>query len=235
MLRAPGSSWIDVDAFEQRAADALKSSDTDLYERALTLYEGDLLIEDPYEDWTAARREHLRALRHDLLVTLARLYEVQGKHQLAIGRLQEIVALDQSNEEAHRQLMRLYALTGNSQQAIHQYQKCCEDLRRELDARPEQATVKLHQQILSGGIQPLDKTEGVPELNKTIDSIAILPLVNASADPGLEYLSDGITESIINSLSQLPALRVMAWGTVARYKGRDIVRVRSDAICASAQ
>jgi len=37
----------------------------------------------------------------------------------------------------------------------------------------------------------------------------------------MEYLSDGLTENIINNLSQLPALRVMAWGTVARFKGRE--------------
>jgi serine/threonine protein kinase/tetratricopeptide (TPR) repeat protein len=56
---------------------------------------------------------------------------------------------------------------------------------------------------------------------KTIDSIAILPLTNTSGDPNTEYLSDGITESIINSLSRLPRLRVMARSTVFRYKGRD--------------
>jgi serine/threonine protein kinase len=57
---------------------------------------------------------------------------------------------------------------------------------------------------------------------KAINSVAILPLVNDSADPNAEYLSDGITESIINNLSQLPRLRVMARSTVFRYKGRDI-------------
>jgi len=55
-----------------------------------------------------------------------------------------------------------------------------------------------------------------------IDSVAILPLINASHDPAAEYLSDGITESIINSLSRLSGLRVMARATVFRYKGRDI-------------
>ncbi|MCI0391114.1 MAG: protein kinase, partial [Acidobacteria bacterium] len=55
-----------------------------------------------------------------------------------------------------------------------------------------------------------------------IDSVAILPLTNASDDPAAEYLSDGITESIINSLSRLPGLRVMARATVFRYKGRDV-------------
>ena len=54
-----------------------------------------------------------------------------------------------------------------------------------------------------------------------VESIAVLPLVNATADPNSEYLSDGITESIINSLSQLPKLRVMACTTVFRYKGKE--------------
>lgn len=57
---------------------------------------------------------------------------------------------------------------------------------------------------------------------KAINSIAILPLVNACADANMEYLSDGITEVLINSLSRLPKLRVMARSTTFRYKGRDI-------------
>jgi serine/threonine-protein kinase len=55
---------------------------------------------------------------------------------------------------------------------------------------------------------------------RKIDSVAVLPLENASQDPEMEYLSDGITEAMINTLSQLPKLRVMARSTVFRYKGR---------------
>ncbi len=55
-----------------------------------------------------------------------------------------------------------------------------------------------------------------------IDSLAVLPFVNAGADPNAEYLSDGITENLINSLSQLPKLRVVPRSTVFRYKGRQI-------------
>jgi serine/threonine protein kinase/TolB-like protein/Tfp pilus assembly protein PilF len=63
-----------------------------------------------------------------------------------------------------------------------------------------------------------------------IDSLAVLPLTNVGSDPGTEYLSDGITESIINTLSQLPQLRVMARATVFRYKGKevDVQEVRRD-------
>ena len=56
---------------------------------------------------------------------------------------------------------------------------------------------------------------------KAIDSIAVLPFVNASREPDAEYLSDGITESIINSLAQIAQLRVMPRSTVFRYKGQD--------------
>jgi eukaryotic-like serine/threonine-protein kinase len=58
--------------------------------------------------------------------------------------------------------------------------------------------------------------------SKEISSIAVLPFVNTGNDPNTEYLSDGITESLINSLSQLPNLSVMARSSVFRYKGRDI-------------
>jgi serine/threonine-protein kinase len=54
------------------------------------------------------------------------------------------------------------------------------------------------------------------------DSLAVLPLVNLSQNVDVEYLSDGITEGIINSLSQLPQLRVMARSTVFNYKGKQI-------------
>ena len=54
-----------------------------------------------------------------------------------------------------------------------------------------------------------------------VDSIAVLPFVNATADANNEYLSDGLTESLISSLSQLPNLKVMARSTVFRYKGKE--------------
>ncbi len=54
-----------------------------------------------------------------------------------------------------------------------------------------------------------------------ISSIAVLPFVNASGNADMEYLSDGMTESLINSLSQLQGLSVKARTTVFRYKGKD--------------
>jgi len=56
----------------------------------------------------------------------------------------------------------------------------------------------------------------------SINSVAILPFVNDSKDPNAEYLSDGLTESIINSLSQLPNLKVMSRNAAFRFKGSNI-------------
>jgi TolB-like protein len=57
---------------------------------------------------------------------------------------------------------------------------------------------------------------------RPITSVAILPFVNDSKDPTAEYLSDGLTESIINSLSQLPNLKVMSRNAAFRFKGSNL-------------
>jgi len=60
---------------------------------------------------------------------------------------------------------------------------------------------------------------GPQRVSKIIDSLAVLPFENTSGDPEHEYLSDGITGSLINILASVPKLRVMAQSTVSRYKG----------------
>jgi len=65
------------------------------------------------------------------------------------------------------------------------------------------------------GLRPL-------RVSKIIDSLAVLPFDNASGDSEHEYLSDGITGSLINILAKIPKLRVMAQSTVSRYKGKEI-------------
>jgi eukaryotic-like serine/threonine-protein kinase len=62
----------------------------------------------------------------------------------------------------------------------------------------------------------------VPPGYQRIDSLAVLPFANVTADPNSEYLSEGITENLINSLSQLPDLAVRSRSAVFRYKGKDV-------------
>jgi serine/threonine protein kinase/tetratricopeptide (TPR) repeat protein len=56
----------------------------------------------------------------------------------------------------------------------------------------------------------------------SIDSLAVLPFVNASDDPNAEYLSEGITQGLINTMSQLPNLRVVSLMSAYRYKGKTV-------------
>jgi TolB-like protein/Tfp pilus assembly protein PilF len=58
--------------------------------------------------------------------------------------------------------------------------------------------------------------------SEPIDSVAVLPFVNVENDPNKEYLSEGISESIISSLSRLPELKVMSFNSVLRYKGQQV-------------
>src|SRR5205823_14731600 len=60
-------------------------------------------------------------------------------------------------------------------------------------------------------------TSGLPE-----KSIAVLPFENQNRDPDTDYLCDGIPESIINSLSELPKLKVMSRNSVFHYKGKEM-------------
>ena len=69
--------------------------------------------------------------------------------------------------------------------------------------------------------KPPELVLGSLEAKKAINSLAVLPFENRGGDASTEYLSDGVTESIINTLSRLPEIRVIARNTVFRYKGKD--------------
>ena len=56
----------------------------------------------------------------------------------------------------------------------------------------------------------------------TMDSVAVLPFVNATGDPNSEYLSEGITQDLVSTLSQLPNLKVVSLASAYRYKGKAI-------------
>jgi serine/threonine protein kinase/tetratricopeptide (TPR) repeat protein len=97
------------------------------------------------------------------------------------------------------------------------------DLRADLQRLKRDAD--LARVVATGGRVPVPET-GRWQRRKlitkaAIDSIAVLPLTNSGGDLDTEYLSDGISESVINNLTQLRGLRVMARSTVFRYRGRD--------------
>jgi DNA-binding SARP family transcriptional activator len=105
-----GLLWADVEAFEEAAATARRSREPAAYRAAVELYASDLLPEDRYEEWAQERRQALRKTLLVLLVELGSLHEERGEYEAAIAALRRVVAEEQTAEEAHVGLMRLYAL-----------------------------------------------------------------------------------------------------------------------------
>jgi DNA-binding SARP family transcriptional activator len=149
-----GQLWVDVEAFEEAAYTARSSKDPAAYRAAIELYSGELLPEDRYEEWAESRRQELRRTFLSLLVELAGLYEERGEDAVpAIQALQRVLAEEPTNEEAHAGLMRLYASSGRSGEALRQYVRLSEALSSGLGMEPSTSTRALREEIAAGKVQ----------------------------------------------------------------------------------
>ncbi|CAN5759457.1 BTAD domain-containing putative transcriptional regulator [soil metagenome] len=166
---------VDVDAFEQAARLASGSTDQQRFANAIARYPGDLLPDDAYEDWALTRREGLRSIFLSLLSEAADLAEASKDYPTAMARAERSVATEPTDEEAHKRLMHLYALSGRRGDALRQYRLLETSLRRDLDLLPEQATRRLYTDILAYRFPP-DAAD--PEEDETDDAIRARPLPN---------------------------------------------------------
>ena len=94
-------------------------------------------------------------------------------------------------------------------------------LARCLERRPDRRfeSAALLSSALRGLLSGTSSKATAPGVKRRGKSLAVLPFLNSEGDAAIEYLTDGITESIINSLSQLPGLRVVPRSLAFRYKG----------------
>ncbi len=146
--------WTDVGTFEQHlktgqyfeAHNQVGAAVSD-YEIAMSLYRGDFLTEDPYEQWTILPRERLRINYMDMLDRLAGIYFTEGRYAACIVLCQCILERDNCREDAHRRLMQCYVQQGQPHLALRQYQVCEQALRAELEVEPEPATAQLAERI----------------------------------------------------------------------------------------
>jgi DNA-binding SARP family transcriptional activator len=144
---------LDIDEFRSCARAArFAQNRLDLYEEAIALYKGDLLVEDRYAEWTEGPRRELRDLHNDLLIELSQLYAAEGKLELAADRLERLLQADPLNEDANWLMMRLYAEAGSRQKAHRQYEAFRTALRREIGAAPSEETETLIRDILAGKV-----------------------------------------------------------------------------------
>jgi DNA-binding SARP family transcriptional activator len=119
------------------------------YGIAESLYQGDYLEEDLYEDWPAAERERLQRTYCDLTDRLSEYYVHQGEYSAAMALCHKVLSRDNCHEPAHRRLMRCYLAQGQRHLAVRQYQTCVEVLHEELDLGPSEETEALHQRMIT--------------------------------------------------------------------------------------
>ncbi len=126
----------DVERFERTAGLALRSKDGAACAEAASGYTGDLLPESLYEEWTQARRAHLRSLQAKLL----RLSEQWDR----------LVALEPSDEAAYQELMRAELAAGQRHAAIRWYGRLRTSLQRELGLPPSPESRALYDKCVAG-------------------------------------------------------------------------------------
>jgi len=147
--------WIDVVAFQQALAPSRGASDIGQLKAAVTLYRGDLLAgftvpgASLFDEWVAGQRERLRQLAMFALHALAARYVARRTYLAGIETLNQLLTLDPWREEAHRQLMELYAHSGQRSAALAQYAICRQVLADELGVAPADETQALYQAILA--------------------------------------------------------------------------------------
>ncbi len=104
------------------------------------------------DEWVLRERERLQRRQVDALERLVHASVRRGAWLDAIRDVQAIVELDGLYEDAHRQLMRLYLLTGQRAQALRQYDRCRALLRHDLSIVPTRATQELYRSIAADSI-----------------------------------------------------------------------------------
>lgn len=157
---------IDVEEFEAAALDEDGSPSAERLRAAIKLYGGELLPEDRFERWAAVRRESLRDQNIALLLELARVLEEAGDPAGAVAELQRALGHEPLHERAHRELMRIYAVTGRRQRALAQFHLVRESLRQEFEDEPEEQTRLLYQEILTRRLGAEDALERAPAASR---------------------------------------------------------------------
>ena len=154
---APGLSLrVDADEFETALAGlpVEPAGRRTALRAALALYRGDLLATEIDADWVAGRREALRHAWRRAALDLIELDLAARTPVPAIELAERLLAADETDEAAHRTLMRALLAAGERDRALAQFERCALVLRRELDTDPDEKTLALRPAILAGTLPP---------------------------------------------------------------------------------
>ena len=125
---------VDALVFECRARAALTGGDDQASRRAIDCYGGELLPDDPYDDWLTERRHHLALLHRELL--------------RSTRQWSALVLLDPSDEEAQLELIRAHVDAGRRSAALRQFARMERLLQRELGVAPSPDAIRLRDELL---------------------------------------------------------------------------------------
>lgn len=151
------SHWLDIaylNKLPQFAETAVGDEEVMHIQQAVDLYHGDLLQglyvrQAPvFEEWLLTERERISQIIVQGLYVLAAYYRMRGNYTEAIRYTTRMLSMDPWHEEAHRQLMLLFALAGERSAALRQYESCRMILLSELGVEPSDDTNELYQRIL---------------------------------------------------------------------------------------
>lgn len=154
--RADGAITVDVDSLLAALAGARTKNDL---QRALDLYQGPLLP-SCYDDWIAPEREQLEQRLADVLQRFIDQLENQGAYRDAIAFAQKLAHRDPLREDIYRQIMRLYAMSGDRAGVARTYKECRAALARELEVEPSQQTREAYERYLR--LEPEGRSPAAP-------------------------------------------------------------------------
>jgi DNA-binding SARP family transcriptional activator len=210
-------SWIDVQALEAAAAgvqgvagQALDAGQAARLEAALDLYQGPLL-DGVYDDWCLYERERLHLLYLDALGKLIDYHESSGSPRRGLEYGERVLASDETRENVHRQMMRLYWRLGDRGAAIAQYRRCAQLLRETMGLSPMAETDRLYRQIATGQEAPpightrfrVAEAEGASArlMRQALDEVRRLETAVDETRSELRQLSDLIQAALSNAES----------------------------------
>lgn len=200
--------WLDVEVLEEAATMEPAAQNVAALASAAELYRGDFLagfyVQDApeFEQWVLNERTRLRASALQLHHLLAQFHAERGELRPAMDHARRILQLEPWNEEAHRQLIRLLAQSGQRSAALAQFELCRQALRSELNVDPDPATLDLLAHIRAGTF------DWVPDGRAAADS-PVSPIPVSPANPST------IPDGVVSPPHNLPGQRTPFIGRAA--------------------
>lgn len=196
MLKTGDTLWVDVLHFSQ----LIEDTNPEALQEAVALYHGDFMAgftlrnSAAFDEWQSVQTHMLQQRLVGALELLTQRYVETQNFKEGLKVALRLLAIDALHEPAHRQLMRLYAMSGQQSAALNQYEMMADLLERELGEAPQPETVELYQTIKSGEL--LSVRQHVSPVFTTLPTVPTVVI-------GRETSLNDLRARLINGVSQV--------------------------------